>query len=186
MSDPDREITQLLRRLRDGDRAAGEDVVNLVYSMLRARAERELQRQAPGQTLQATALVHEVWLRLQDVDSTWNDRKHFLATASRAMRNLLIDHARKKAPAICCDDPESLRLEELVAIFESDGVQIPALDEALEQLEKVDEVAARLIELRFFGGATVEEAASIVGISVRTGERRYRFGRQWLRNKLQH
>jgi RNA polymerase sigma factor (TIGR02999 family) len=174
------EITAVLTALREGDRTAMDRLVPLVYRELRERAHRQLARRSPGDTLSTTALVHEAYLKLVDSEhQSYQNRVHFFAVASRAMRQILVDQARHHAAgkrnggrAISLDDecfaaPD--REEELIA-----------LDEALTQLETLDERLARIVELRFFGGLSVEETAEVSGISPRTVKRDWRKARAFL------
>jgi RNA polymerase sigma factor (TIGR02999 family) len=179
------DITALLTALRDGDRGALDRLFPLVYHELRDRAHRQLARHRPGDTLSTTALVHEAYLKLTDsAHQTYHDRVHFFAVASRAMRQILVDYARRSMAAkrsgghAVSLDPDALadpgRAEELLA-----------LDEALTQLEKVDERLARIVELRFFGGLSVEETADALGISPRTVKRDWRKARAFLYQTIQ-
>ena len=174
------EITGLLAALRDGDRTALDRLFPLVYRELHDRAHRQLARRRPGDTLSTTALVHEAYLKLTDsAHQTYADRVHFFAVASRAMRQILVDYARRMTAAkrggglAVSFDPDQLgdpgRAEELVA-----------LDEALTRLEGLDERLARTVEMRFFGGLSVEEAADALGVSPRTVKRDWRKARAFL------
>jgi RNA polymerase sigma-70 factor (ECF subfamily) len=174
------EITALLEALRSGDRSALDRLCPLVYSELRARAHRQLNRTRPGDTLSTTALVHEAYLKLTDsAHQSYQDRVHFFAVASRAMRQIVVDHARSAMAAkrgaglVTALDPDLLpdpgRARELVA-----------LDDALGELERLDERLARTVELRFFGGLSVEETAEALGISPRTVKRDWRRARAFL------
>ena len=173
----DGDITGLLAALRGGDRAALDRLFPLVYRELHDRAHGQLARHRPGDTLSTTALVHEAYLKLTDsAHQTYQDRVHFFAVASRAMRQILVDYARRRmavkrggAPPVTLD-PEVVgdpgRPEELVA-----------LDEALVRLEALDERLARTVEMRFFGGLSVEETAAALGVSPRTVKRDWRKAR---------
>lgn len=173
----DGDITGLLAALREGDRAALDRLFPLVYRELHDRAHGQLARHRPGDTLSTTALVHEAYLKLTDsAHQTYQDRVHFFAVASRAMRQILVDYARRRmavkrggAPPVTLD-PEVVgdpgRPEELVA-----------LDEALVRLEALDERLARTVEMRFFGGLSVEETAAALGVSPRTVKRDWRKAR---------
>jgi RNA polymerase sigma factor (TIGR02999 family) len=177
---PPGEITALLSALREGDRTALDRLFPLVYEELHGRAHRQLARRRPGDTLSTTALVHEAYLKLTDsAHQSYQDRVHFFAVASRAMRQILVDYARrmtaaKRAGGFAVSlDPDQLgdpgRAEELVA-----------LDEALERLERLDERLARNVEMRFFGGLSVEETAEVLGVSPRTVKRDWRKARAFL------
>jgi RNA polymerase sigma factor (TIGR02999 family) len=173
-------ITGLLAALRVGDRTALDRLFPVVYQELHDRAHRQLARRRPGDTLSTTALVHEAYLKLTDsAHQTYADRVHFFAVASRAMRQILVDYARRMTAAkrggglAVSLDPDQLgdpgRAEELVA-----------LDEALTRLEGLDERLARTVEMRFFGGLSVEEAADALGVSPRTVKRDWRKARAFL------
>ena len=174
------DITHLLAALRDGDRTALDRLFPLVYRELHDRAHRQLMHRRPGDTLSTTALVHEAYLKLTDsAHQSYHDRVHFFAVASRAMRQILVDYARRMAAAkrgggrAVSLDPDQLgdpgRAEELIA-----------LDEALARLEALDERLARTVEMRFFGGLSVEEAAEALGVSPRTVKRDWRKARAFL------
>jgi RNA polymerase sigma factor (TIGR02999 family) len=174
------DITQLLTALRDGDRTALDRLFPLVYAELHDRAHRQLARRRPGDTLSTTALVHEAYLKLTDTaHQSYQDRVHFFAVASRAMRQILVDYARRMTAAkrggglAVSLDPDQLgdpgRAEELIA-----------LDEALARLEALDERLARNVEMRFFGGLSVEETAEALGVSPRTVKRDWRKARAFL------
>lgn len=175
------EITALLAAMREGDRGALDRLFPLVYRELRDRAHGQLARRSTGQTLSTTALVHEAYLKLVGSDhKSYNDRVHFLAVASRAMRQILVDYARQATAAkrggggLAVDlDPDKMadpaRAEELIA-----------LDDALEELERLDDRLARTVELRFFGGLSVEEAAEVLDVSPRTVKRDWRKARAFL------
>lgn len=177
---PPGDITELLTALRDGDRTALDRLFPLVYAELHDRAHRQLARRRPGDTLSTTALVHEVYLKLTDsAHQSYQDRVHFFAVASRAMRQILVDYARRMTAAkrggglAVSLDPDQLgnpgRAEELLA-----------LDEALARLEGLDERLARNVEMRFFGGLSVEETAEALGVSPRTVKRDWRKARAFL------
>ena len=179
------DITGLLTALREGDRGALDQLFPLVYRELHERAHRQLARHRPGDTLSTTALVHEAYLKLTDsANQTYNDRVHFFAVASRAMRQILVDYARRAMAAKRSGghpvslDPDAIgdpgRPEALLA-----------LDEALTQLEKLDERLARIVELRFFGGLSVEETSDALGISPRTVKRDWRKARAFLYQTIQ-
>jgi RNA polymerase sigma factor (TIGR02999 family) len=181
----DGEITALLASFREGDRSALDRLLPLVYNELRERAHQQLARRRPGDTLSTTALVNEAYLKLVgSANQSYVDRVHFFAVASRAMRQILVDYARRTTAAkrdggrAVSLDPEAIadpeRAEELLA-----------LDEALGQLEKLDERLAKTIELRFFGGLSVEEAAEALGVSPRTIKRDWRKARAFLFQAMQ-
>lgn len=172
-----------------GDQEAASRLWPLVYDELRRLAARKLAGESPGQTLQATALVHEVWLKLGgDRPQCWRGREHFLAAAAQAMRRILVDRARRRRTAR--HGGEWNRLEgiewEEVAIpgDENEGDQLLALHDALEKFETEDPERARIVELRYFGGLSVEEAAKVMGVSVPTAKRRWAYARAWLFREL--
>jgi RNA polymerase sigma factor (TIGR02999 family) len=174
------ETARLLRGVEANDEGARSAFFALVYTELHRRAHALMRRQPPGHTLQPTALVGEVYLRLfRGVPGPWNDRKHFLMAASQAMHHALIDHWRRKRnqpPEVCAESP----LDEIVVGYESNAVDLEALSRALERLEEFDPPMAQAVELRFFGGCSVEETARILGMPVRSFERSWQMTRAWL------
>ena len=181
------EITGILGRMRAGDREAAARLLPLVYDELRAIARAHLKRERPGHTLQPTALVNEVWLRfMRGADLDLSNRSHFLAVAANAMRRLLVDHARAR------DAAKRGGGWERVSLSEQSGptpraqidVDIVALHEALERLEQLGERLARVVELRFFGGLTVKEAAEVLGVAPVTVEKDWTKAKAWLRLEL--
>ena len=166
-----------------GDAPAADRLLTLVYAELRQLAAQKLTRESPGQTLQATALVHEAWLRLGgDRQPAWQNRAHFFAAAAEAMRRILIDNARRKLAARHGGGAERIALTpdclELAAGLEDD--QLLAVHEALDQLAALDAVKAELVKLRFFAGLTMEEAAGVLDLSVPTAKRYSAYARAWL------
>ncbi len=180
------DVTQILSQIEQGDPSAAEQLLPLVYDELRKLAAARLASEKPGQTLQATALVHEAYLRLVDVEKArhWNSRGHFFGAAAKAMRRILIDKARRKAGIqrggdrrrenIPLDDIASQELPEFVL----------AIDEALHKLTRENDVIAQLVELRYFAGLTVEEAAKTLGVSDRTARRYWVYAKSWLLEEL--
>jgi RNA polymerase sigma factor (TIGR02999 family) len=185
-----RPLTRLLSDLSAGQAGASERVLPLVYDELRAMAARHMRRERPGHTLQATALVHDAFLTLVDQTRVqWQDRAHFFAIASQAMRRILVDHARARAAAkrgggaghapldragtVALADRGALSLEDLLT-----------LDRALEELAAFDPHQARIVELRYFGGLTIEEAAEVLHISPATLKREWSMARAWLHRRL--
>ncbi|MBK9064378.1 MAG: sigma-70 family RNA polymerase sigma factor [Acidobacteria bacterium] len=182
---PPGEVTRLLLEWSRGDRGALDALVPHVYSELRRQADRYLSRQRRGHTLQATALVHEAFLRLVDQTSvSFRDRAHFFAVASRAMRQILVDHARRRHADKRGGAATRLVLEDGIASVQPRGVDLMALDAALERLEELDPAQARLVELRFFGGLTVEETAVVLECSPATVKRSWSSARAWLYGEL--
>ncbi len=166
--------------------APGADrLVPLVYNELRRLAQRYMRQERPGQTLQATALVHEAFMRLAGAGAPWKDHRHFLAIAARAMRQILVERARARGAQKRWGDLERVSLvESLAGGGPQDDAMLPALDEALERLERIDPEQARIVELRYFAGLTVEEAADALGISPATLKRRWALARAWLFREL--
>ena len=179
------EITRLLRQLQDGDRGAAEPLMAHVYGELRRLARGQLHR-GPGQTtLQPTALVHEAYLRLLGADDAdWQGRQHFFAVSARAMRQVLIDHARARSAAKRGGDRERVPLDAVLIEVEERAVDLVALEEALQRLGTQDEELARIVELRFFTGLDHAQAAAALGLSTRTVERGWRTAKAWLHRAL--
>jgi RNA polymerase sigma factor (TIGR02999 family) len=179
------EVTRLLSAIEHGDPHAGEQLLPLVYDELRQLASRRLAREKPGQTLQATALVHEAYLRLVDAEQAqhWNSRRHFLAAAAEAMRRILVERARRKQAVRHGGGRERLDLDEALSLPEP-RQDLLALDEALTRLAEKQPVKAELVKLRFFAGLTMPEAARALDISLATAERYWTFARSWLYAEL--
>ena len=180
------EVTLLLKELKLGNKDALGRLIPLVYRELRLRAAQYLQAERTGHTLQPTALVHELYLRLVQQDhADWKDRAHFLAVAAQLMRRILVDYARARAAAK--RDGMATRIE--IAGFELSGEaprteEILAVDEALARLAELDPQQTRVVELRYFAGLTIEETAEALGISARTVKREWAMASAWLRNEL--
>ena len=178
-------ITELLSRWSDGDLAARDALVPLVYDKLRRIARRSLSGQRGDHTLQPTALVHEAYLRLTRSDSKdWRDRAHFFAMAAQMMRQILVDHARKKAAAKRGGHAVTVVLDEASAVSGRPSLDLLALDDALKQLAALDARQCQIVELRFFGGLSIEEAAKAVKISPATTKREWTTARLWLYHAL--
>lgn len=178
--------TELLQRMNDGDRAASTEITQLLYAELRRIAERALNGAVPGHTLQPTALLHEVWIRLFDVDSVyWNNRAHFLGTAAIAMRSVLVDHARRRRALKRGGDGERVALDGVLVLFEENATDILALEESLQALAAVDPELVQIVELRFFSGMSHPEIADALGVSLRAVERGWKTARTWLYQRLQ-
>ncbi len=178
------DITGLLGALDRGDADAGDQLVALLYDELHGIAEAVMRGERSDHTLSATGLLHETYLRLVDAQSVgWQDRTHFLAVASRVMRRVLVDHARRRAAAKRGGGDRVTLRDDLVAADER-PFEILALDEALSRLEKRDERRARIVEMRFFSGLEVAEIAALLGISEATVKRDWRFARAWLLAEL--
>ena len=180
------DVTAILSQIESGDPAAAEQLLPLVYNELRKLAASKLVHEKPGQTLQATALVHEAYLRLVDENrvSHWDSRAHFFGAAAEAMRRLLIDNARRKQAEKHGGGWQRHDLLEAELAIDSTGSQLFAVDEALSQLATREPVIARLVELRFFAGLTLTEAAKCLGISERKAYRHWAYARAWLRREL--
>ena len=178
------DVTQILAAIEQGDPRAPQQLLPLVYDELRRLAAEKLAHEQPGQTLQATALVHEAYLRLvggkqiQD----WDGRRHFFAAAAEAMRRILIDRARHKQTKKAGGGHRRLDLDDIEPILEEEnGDRLLTLDEAIRQLEAEDPRKAELVKLRFFAGLTVEQAAAALGVSTSTAEKDWAYARSWLR-----
>lgn len=181
MSQP---VTELLYAWRSGDDNALDQLFPLVYDELRAIANRRLRAESSGHTLQATELVHEAYGRLVGANVDWKDRAHFLAVAARSMRQVLVDHARRRSRAKRGGGVAPVTLNDEIAGATGSSDQLLALDEALSRLAQVDERKAKVIELHFFGGLTYKETAEALGISQATVDRDLRMGRSWLLAEL--
>jgi RNA polymerase sigma factor (TIGR02999 family) len=178
------EVSALLAAWGAGDARALDALVPRVYGNLRRLARRQLRREAPGHTLQSSDLVHEAFLRLQAQDRVqWRSRGHFLAVAARAMRRLLVDHARRKAAQRRGGGARRLDLDDVVVALDP-RVDLLDLDRALERLEALDPRQASLVELRYFAGLTVAETAELLGVSTATVDRDWAMARAWLRREL--
>ena len=180
------EATQLLARLSAGDESAGEALLPFVYEELRLVATSCMRRERGAHTLQPTALVHEAYMRLLGTEETphWEDRQHFVRVAAKAMRNVLVDHARRRNALKRGGAEDPVPLDQVVASFEEQSLDVIALHECLEILAETDAELARLVELRFFGGLTIEETARVLERSPATIERRWKVARLWLRDRL--
>jgi RNA polymerase sigma-70 factor, ECF subfamily len=183
---PVAEITRLLRAWSDGDQQALERLTPLVYRELHHVAHRYLLRERKGRTLQTTALVNEVYMRLVDAANVrWEDRTHFFAVSARIMRRILVDTARERAAIKRGGSPARLNLDEAPDIAVRQGREILLLEDALEALAKMDPRKAEMIELRFYGGLSVEETAAFLGVSPQTVLRDWKLARAWLLSEMQ-
>jgi RNA polymerase sigma factor (TIGR02999 family) len=184
------EVTRLLSAVEQGDPCAAEQLLPLVYDELRRLAARKLAREKPGQTLQATALVHEAYTRLVGGaeavlgESRWDSRGHFFAAAAEAMRRILIDRAREKRAAKRGGDRKRLDIDAVDVAIQASPDQLLAIHDALAQLAREDAAAARLVELRYFAGLTVDEAGTALGMSTATAYRHWKYARAWLHGEL--
>lgn len=179
------DVALLLEASREGDRAALDQLVPLVYEELRRLAHHYMKRQNDRVALQTTAVVNEALARMLGAGALgWESRAHFLGIAAKAMRNVLVDYARQRSAAKRGGGREAVLFDEALAAMSESGVDVLALNEALQALAAVDERKARLVELRFFAGQPMEEAARALGISIATAERDWRLARAWLRRAL--
>ena len=186
MTETPKNVSLLLDEYRRGDRAALDQVATLVYSELRKLAGRYLAAERPGHTLQPTALVHEAWLKLagQD-DPEWKNRAHFVGCAAHAMRNILVDHARAKGAEKRGGDRLRVSISQATPIVtETPDVDLVALDEAMERLAKLSERQARVVELKYFGGLTNDEAAAVLEVSSAVVRKEWTLARAWLKREL--
>jgi RNA polymerase sigma factor (TIGR02999 family) len=181
------EISEVLSALEKGDPHAAQQLLPLVYDELRKLAGEKLGEEKPGQTLQATALVHEAYLRLVDGEKPqhWNSRGHFFAAAAQAMRRILVDNARRKRSRKRGGDRIRQDLEVLDIALPEGPEDLVALDEALNKLATTDKTAAELVHLRFFAGLPIAEVAQILGIAPRTADRLWAYARAWLHQEIQ-
>jgi RNA polymerase sigma-70 factor, ECF subfamily len=182
------EVTRLLVRLTDGDRGVLDELLPLIYGELRRLAAGYLRRERVGHTLQPTALVHEAYLRLVDQTQVrWQNRAHFLGVAAQMMRRILVDHARAREAGKRGGEFQKLSLDENVdASGGGRDLDLVALDDALERLAELDPQKSKIVELRFFGGLSVEETAEVLGVSAPTVKRQWRMAKAWLYGQLQN
>jgi RNA polymerase sigma factor (TIGR02999 family) len=183
---PMNDVTRVLSAMEQGDPHAAEQLLPLVYDELRKLAAQKLLHEKPGQTLQATALVHEAYLRLVDVEKVqnWDNRGHFFAAAAEAMRRILVDTARQRRSQRRGGAAKRQSLDSLEAAGPAPDDTLLAVDEALERLQKLDPSRAELVKLRYFGGLTIPEAAQALGISIPTANRYWAYARAWLHEEL--
>jgi RNA polymerase sigma factor (TIGR02999 family) len=183
---PMSEVTRILSAIEQGDPHAAGALLPLVYDELRRLAAAKLAQEKPGQTLQATALVHEAYLRLVDVEQEqhFNSKGHFFAAAAEAMRRILVENARRKKRVKHGGDRERVEVEMIDLPTRMSSDELLALDEALEQLRQEDSVKAQLVTLRYFAGMTIEQAAEVLGIARVTAHRYWTFARAWLHQRI--
>jgi RNA polymerase sigma factor (TIGR02999 family) len=180
------EVTRILSAVEQGDPQAAEQLLPLVYDELRRLAAQKLAQEKPGQTLEATALVHEAYVRLvgEDPARHWNSRGHFFAAAAEAMRRILIEQARRKRRRKHGGDRRRVDLDESLCLTGPPAPDLLALDEALDRFARTDPTAAKLVQLRYFAGLSLPQAAASLGLSVRTAERNWTYARTWLHREL--
>ncbi|HEV3198914.1 MAG TPA: sigma-70 family RNA polymerase sigma factor [Bryobacteraceae bacterium] len=178
------EVTRLLIAMQDGQRDAEPRLLTLVYDELRKLAASYLRRERPDHTLQATALVHEAYLRLADQHATWQNRAHFFGVAAQVMRRILVDHARACHAGKRGSGQAKISLDEALVLSHAESQELLDLDEALSRLAEFDGRLARVVELRFFAGLSVQETAEVVGCATRTVNRDWRTAQAWLRREL--
>ncbi len=179
------EVTRILQACGKGDQQAFDKLMPVVYEELRRLAKQHLRRERPDHTLQATALVHEAYLRLVDQRAvTWQNRAHFFGVAAQLMRRILVDYARRRQAAKRGGAALKVSLNELVLAAEERSEEVVALDEALERLAAMDPRQGRVVELRIFSGLTVEETAEVLGISPATVKREWTMARAWLSREI--
>src|SRR4051794_14550265 len=181
------DVTRILAAIERGDPQAAEQLLPLVYDRLRSLAAARLAHEQPGQTLQATALVHEAYLRLVDTDAAvpWTSRGHFFGAAAEAMRRVLVERARRKGRIRHGGDLRRVDLLDAEVAAPADDEQVLLLDESLDRLAAARPQAAELVKLRFFAGLTLDEVAPILGLSPRTTRRLWAFARAWLRRDME-
>jgi len=183
---PMSDVTRILTAIVDGDATAADELLPLVYQELRKLAAAKLSHEKPGQTIQATVLVHEAWLRLvgSEVDVHWNGRGHFFAAAARAMQRILVESARRKNRIKAGGEYKRVSLSDASATVQSPSFDVLAVNEALQKLDQHDHRKAELVRLRFFAGLTLPEAARTLGISASTADSDWAYAKAWLRLEL--
>ena len=181
------EVTRILCAIDQGDPAAAEQLLPLVYEELRRLAAQRLSHEKPGQTLQATALVHEAYIRLVDVEQAqhWDSRGHFFAAAAEAMRRILIENARYKKRVKRGGDGRPVELHDADAVVDNHPDELLALNEAIQRLAGEDPAAAELVKLRYFAGLSVEQGGNVLGISRAAAYRHWTYARAWIQCELQ-
>ncbi|MEX2310370.1 MAG: ECF-type sigma factor [Pirellulales bacterium] len=180
------DVTRILSEVEQGDPAAADRLLQLVYDELRKLAAAKLANEKPGQTLQATALVHEAYLRLVDTEKVqdWNSRGHFFMAAAEAMRRILVENARRKQQIGRGGDRQRIAIDMVQVADDAPSEELLALDESLRRLQDQDPAAAKLVKLRYFAGMTMSQAADALGVSLRTAERNWTYARSWLHRDL--
>jgi RNA polymerase sigma factor (TIGR02999 family) len=179
------QVTELLVRWREGDRRALDELMPLVYDELHPLAARRMRGERPGHTLQTSALVNEAYLRLAGHDQMqWQNRAHFFAIAAQAMRRVLVDHARRRGGLKRGGGAHKVDLDQALVVSPERAAEVVALDDALARLAEIAPRKSQLVELRFFGGLSIEEAAEVLGVSERTVRRDWQMARSWLYREL--
>lgn len=182
---PPQEVTQLLVDWGNGNQAALDRLMPVVYTELRQLAHRYMRRERPGHTMQTTALIHEAYLRLVDQNQVrWQHQAHFFGIAARLMRQILIEHARSRTRAKRGGGVGTISLDEAAIVSQARATELLALDDALERLATIDPRKSQVVELRFFGGLSVEEAAQVLNIAPNTVLRDWRMAKAWLRREI--
>ncbi len=182
---PSHDVTRLLARWKEGDEAALQELVPIVHEELRRLARRQMAGERPGHTLQPTALVNEAYLRLVNLKQMqWQDRAHFFAMGARLMRRILVDFARSRGYQKRGGDAKQVSFTEALEVAEGQPTDVVALNDALEALAAVDERTSRVVELRYFGGLSVEETAEVLKVSRETVKRDWTFAKMWLLRHL--
>ena len=179
-------VTQILKQVEEGDSSAAEALLPLVYEELRRVASEKLAQERPGQTLQATALVHEAWLRLVDVDYVqhWSSRRHFFGAAAEAMRRILVDKSRRKNRQKHGADWQRITIQlDEVPVTAGDSL-LEALDEALQRFQQVDATACELVKLRYFAGLSLRDAGQTLELAPRTADRLWAYAKAWLSREI--
>ena len=187
VSEEQKQISVILKDWSGGNRASADVLLSLVYDELRKIAAQYLRKERSDHTLQPTALVHEAYLKLVDIsDISWQDRAHFFAVSSNVMRQILVDYARARLADKRGGAAQRIALEDAISFSNEPDVDLIALDEALKQLAEFDEQQSRLVELRFFGGLTIEETAEVLGISPATVKREWTMAKAWLFRRMKN
>ena len=185
MTQDSHEVTQLLIQWSNGDKAALDKLMPLIYRELRQLARHYMSRERPGHTLQTTALVNEAYMRLVNRKGVhWQNRAHFFAIAAQLMRSILVDHARSHAYAKRGGGAHKIALDDAMAVSQQRAADVVALDDALKRLAEIDPQQSRIVELKFFGGLTIEETAEVLGLSPATIKREWSTAKAWLYHEV--
>jgi RNA polymerase sigma-70 factor (ECF subfamily) len=185
MTPAPQEVSELLHAWSNGDQAALNELMPMVYQELRQMAKRYMGRQNPGHTLQTTALIHEAYLKLVDQRETrWQNRAHFFGVAAKAMRHILVDYARARQATKRGGEARVVSFDEAATAFEGRTAELVALDDALSALAAFDQRKSQIVEMRYFGGLTVDETAQVLNVSPETVARDWRLARTWLMREL--